>query len=450
MAFFDLRGNPVGCGVAAARDAAESALWRLMSYYDSPLADLDAAIAADPGWAMPYLMKAGWLLAATDPGELGAVAQHLDAARERLGGAGVRERAHLEALQLVLEGRWHNACRRWDDLLLEYPRDALALQWSHQWDLHRGDAAGMRMRPARSLPDWDGDDPLYPFVLGLYAFGLEECNLYPQAEEAARQALQADRRVTWAVHAVAHVLEMQGRHDEGSAWLRLHQHDWAEGNEFASHLWWHKALFRVEAMDCAGVLRLIDGHLTAETLTTTTQRVDAAAMLWRLHLVGEDVSARALALVDAWADADDEPGYYAFNDLHRVTALIAAGQLPRAERWVARCAERALAIDDARRVNHTMAREVGLPLMRAFLAFARGDVDTAADILYPARMSARALGGSHAQRDLIDQTLLAAAVQGRRRNLGRALLNERLMAKPATALTRHWASRLGLPREARA
>jgi hypothetical protein len=97
-----------------------------------------------------------------------------------------------------------------------------------------------------------------------------------------------------------------------------------------------------------------------------------------------------------------------------------------------------------------MAREVGLPLMRGLLALARGDADGAADLIYPVRASAARLGGSHAQRDLIDQTLLAAAAQGGRRTLGRALLNERTMAKPVTPLTRHWMERLALPEEARA
>ena len=53
----DPRGNPCGTRIAAARDAAETALWRMMSFYDTPLADLDAAIAADPGWALPHVMR---------------------------------------------------------------------------------------------------------------------------------------------------------------------------------------------------------------------------------------------------------------------------------------------------------------------------------------------------------------------------------------------------------
>jgi hypothetical protein len=87
-------------------------------------------------------------------------------------------------------------------------------------------------------------------------------------------------------------MEMQGRYEDGAAWLRSHQPVWAEGNGFAGHLWWHKALFRLEALDCEGVLRLLDTHLSGAALQITLQRVDAASMLWRLHLLGEDVASR--------------------------------------------------------------------------------------------------------------------------------------------------------------
>jgi hypothetical protein len=97
-----------------------------------------------------------------------------------------------------------------------------------------------------------------------------------------------------------------------------------------------------------------------------------------------------------------------------------------------------------------MAREVGLPLMRGLLAFSRGDADGAVDLIYPVRAVAQRFGGSHAQRDLIDQTLLAASAAGTRMGVGRALLNERTMAKPVTPLTRHWIEQLSPAGEDRA
>jgi len=437
---YDARGNPIGTSSHAARDAAERALWRMMSFYDTPLADLDAAIAADPQWLLPRVMKAGFLLSLTEPSQLPEARRLLDEAAA-LGGP-LRERAHFEATRQVLEGRWHRACRSWDELLLAHPRDALALQWSQLWDFYRGDANSLRLRPARVLPEWDEADVLHPYVLALHAFGLEECHVYPQAEEAGRRALAANAQVPWAIHAVAHVMEMQGRFEEGAAWLRAHQPQWAEGNGFATHLWWHLGLFRLEGLDHTGALRLIDAHLSGEGLQITLQRLDAASLLWRLQLVGVDVGERFRALSVLWQS--EEAGHYAFNDVHVLLALLGAGDVARAESWLARCAERAMAPDDAHRTNHAMAREVGVPLMRGLIAFARGDHDAAALALHGVRDIAQRLGGSHAQRDLIDQTLLAAASLGDgHKALGRALINERLMAKPATPLTRYWIERLG-------
>jgi len=82
--------------------------------------------------------------------------------------------------------------------------------------------------------------------------------------------------------------------------------------------------------------------------------------------------------------------------------------------------------------------------MRGVLAYARGRHDDAIAALYPARAQAQRFGGSHAQRDLITQTLLAAAAGATERAVGRALLNERRLAKPSTPLTEYWARRLDL------
>jgi len=424
----------------SARAAVDVALWRMMTFYDTPIADLDAAIAADPGWALPHTMKAGFLASLTEPSLVPEARAHLDAARALTSATSPpRERAHLEATQLVLDGRWAGACRVWDSLLIEHPRDALALQWAQLWDFYRGDSAALRARPARALPEWDEHDPLYPHVLALWAFGLEENHCHGEAEEAGRRALAIDARAPWAVHSVAHVMDAQGRFDDGAAWLRQHQEVWAEGNGFAGHLWWHTALFRLEGLDIAGTLRVVDGHLSAEQLQIGLHRVDAASILWRLHLMGADVAGRCAALLAGWPLAGEgEAGYYAFTDVHVLLPMLVTGDIAAAERWLARCAERALAADDARRDNHAVAREVGQPLARGLLAFARGEADDGAELLYAARAQAQRLGGSHAQRDVIDQTLLAACARGGKKALGRALLNERVLAKPVTPLTKHW------------
>jgi tetratricopeptide (TPR) repeat protein len=436
----DARGNPVGTRSSAAVDAAERALWRMMSFYGTPIDDLAAASAADPAWPLPLLMQAGFLLSLTEPSVLAEAGALLERAAPLLPQATAREQAHFQALKPLQAGDWPAACAAWESLLLQHPRDALALQWAHLFDFYRGDALNLRQRVARVLPEWDESDALHPYVLGQYAFGLEECQLYAQAEETGRRALGGAAKVPWAIHAVAHVMEMQGRFDDGTAWMARWHGDWAVGNGFVGHLGWHHALFALEALDTATALQRFDAYLAADPAQITLQRLDASALLWRLHLLGADVGPRWRALADGWARPAAGAGLYPFNDLHLLLALIGAGDDVAARDWL--CEVEVRSVQHAGS-NRAVAQDVGLPLMRGLLAFAQGRFDDAVRMLYPLRALTHRVGGSHAQRDLIDQTLLAAAARASDKSAGRALLNERRLAKPETPLTAHWAACLG-------
>jgi hypothetical protein len=435
----DVRGLPSGSAQPAARELHERALWHLVSFYGDPIAAFDATIAADPGWGLAHVTKAVFILTLTEPAMLPAAREAMQHAAPLMAGAPAHERGHFEAAQAALEGRWRDACAAWDALLFTHPRDVLALTAAHLFDFYRGDARHLRARVARVLPEWPRDDPLQPYVQGMHAFGLEECNLYAPAEAAGRDALARDPRGPWAIHAVAHVMEMQGRHAEGAAWLEsgTAAAGWAD-NGLAVHLWWHLALFRLETLDTAAALALFDRFIAGGASQVNLQWLDAAALLWRLQLLGVDVHARWQALAAEWLDPIAHAGHYAFNDVHALIALLGSGAFERAQALL----DASLA--HAQADNRAMARDVGVPLMQGLTAFARGDAETACATLYPLRAFAHRFGGSHAQRDLIDQTLLAAAAQSGNAALGRALLNERRLAKPATPLTAHWAARLGL------
>ena len=119
-------------------------------------------------------------------------------------------------------------------------------------------------------------------------------------------------------------------------------------------------------------------------------------------------------------------------------ALIGSGDLARAQVWARQVATQA---ERSTGSNRAVALDVGAPLMRGILAFGLGRFDDAIEALYPVRALVVRFGGSHAQRDLIDQTLIAAASRATDKSVGRALLNERRLAKPRTPLTAHWESR---------
>lgn len=455
----DDRGNLLGTGCEDASLAADLALWRMVTGNGSPSADLQSAVEFDPAWALPQLMRAGHRLLHGSQAERAQAAQDLDHAKNSgvLDRAPAREQVHAQALSLLSEGHARAACRLWDRLLVEQPCDLLALHWAQRCDLLRGEPAQLALRPARALPEWDEDDALYPQVLGLWAAGLQEHGALAEAEDAARRALALDPQVTSAVHAVAHVMHQQGRFDDGAAWLRHHQPHWqqadAAGGEApaappvphadAVHLWSHTALFRLEGLDIAGALRIVDGHLTPAHIEGAQDAIDAATVLWRLHLLGADVAERAAQIVRRWdATAGNSPlppGAHTLFDLHCLLLYLAADDVAAAERRVAQVAERLMGHAQARTDEQAVAREVGLPLARAFLAFARGEHEVAADALFAVRHSALRCGGTRIEREVIDHTLMAACAQGQRVALGRAIANEHALLRAITPLSGHWA-----------
>lgn len=442
----DARGIALDTTSATALEHHEHALWRMVSFYGDPAAELDALIAADPDWGLPRVMKAGFLLSLTEPSLVPQARALLEQAEPMMAQSPSRERNHLHAVGECLAGRWGEAVGLWEEILLEFPRDLLALTLAHLFDFYRGDARNLRGRVARVLPEWDERDPLYPYVLGMLAFGLEECNFYPQAELAGRQALALNARGPWAIHAVAHVMEMQGRHDEGARWLRSRRADWDEDNGLRVHQWWHLALFQLETLDVEGALEVYDAAIGGPASVVNLQWLDAAALLWRIQLLGGDVGPRWQALAQAWTDPVAHAGHYAFNDVHALMALLGSGDAARVRALVAACsAAVSRPAPEGAPDNRRMARDIGLPLMFGLTAYARGEHAEAVRRLLPLRGTAHRFGGSHAQRDVIEQTLLAAcAGVGGDRALGRALINERVLTKAHTPLTAHWAHKLGM------
>src|SRR5690606_25592598 len=114
---------------------------------------------------------------------------------------------------------WHGAARSLDALLLRWPADLLALAVGHQLDFFVGDARNLRDRPGRTLPQLDPDHPHTGFARGMQAFGLEEAGHYGYAETAGLAAVETNPDDVWAIHAVVHTYEMQGRVDEGIRFL---------------------------------------------------------------------------------------------------------------------------------------------------------------------------------------------------------------------------------------
>jgi len=307
---------------------------------------------------------------------------------------------------------------------VRWPTDVLALMFGHQLDFFVGDAQSLRDRPIRSLRELDPAHPHAPFVRGMAAFGLEESGHYGAALDAGLAAVEANADDVWAVHAVVHTYEMQGRIDDGIGFLRSEGTRWEADNLFTVHNWWHLALYELEAGRPERALAIYDAEIHhGGSLGVPIEMLDASALLWRMRLDGIDTGGRFGPLAAAWAPKALTEPWYAFNDLHATMALAGAGRLTEARAVIARLDRW---MDTAAGSNAGMTAEIGLPACRAVVAFSEDrHLDVIAD-LFPIRRLLQRFGGSHAQRDALQRTLLESALRAGRFDLARALTAERL------------------------
>lgn len=426
---FDNRGLPITCSSQKALDLYEQALTQLHSYKGDPVETVDLAIQEDSEFVMAHCLRAHCGSAMAD----GKFSDHL---RESLAGAEAvvtygdeREYRHVAAIRAWLDGNFRQSVDLLESILVDHPRDILALQIAHLSDFYLGDAANLRDRIARVLPQYDESTPGYGYLFGMYAFGLEECNEYAKAEQTGFKALEISAGDVWALHAVAHVMEMQGRQSEGIELYESRESDWAPDNGFAVHNWWHLALYYLDFQNYDRVLNIYDSAIANGSVAL--EMLDASALLWRLHLMGVDVGDRWTRLADTWEKAIPNTGFYPFNDCHAIMAFIGGGR-DSSIREVMQLLSNYAAGDN---MSAWMVREVGLPLAKGLVAFHHGKFADAANLLAGIRYTANRFGGSHAQRDLISQTLIESAIRAKQLNYARALLSERAGRKDNCALT---------------
>jgi hypothetical protein len=431
----DNLGNRLSGANDASVKAYETACRELRCYIGDPLGSINTALAHSPEFTMGYVLKAYLHLAGTEPLAIPVARACYEAAVKLAGTA--QENAHLEAVRLLADGQWRAAGRVLEDITIEAPRDALALQIGHAVDFFVGDSRMLRDRIGRALPMWGESLPGYHAILGMHAFGLEECGDYSRAEAQGRRGVELEPRDGWAQHAVAHVMEMQGRQREGIVWMRGNVEGWSRDSFFAVHNWWHLALYHLDLGEVDEVLKLFDGPIFGKRSSVVLEMVDVSAMLWRLHLRGINVGDRWQAIADNWSPIANA-GNYAFNDAHAMMAFVGAGRMEAAKSLLEAQEERLKTAEG----DIATFLTIGRPLTLALKAFGDGDYAQAVKLLRPIRNIANRFGGSHAQRDLIDLTLIEAAFRARQPGLAAALSAERKDVRPRSPLARFYREEL--------
>jgi len=426
MKLTDSRGLPVSTASAAALAKYEQAANETLGYVGNPLATLDEALAEDPDFAMAHALRADLAVMSSEHGALPLI-EASAAALERVGDrATARERAHVAAATAWAQGRFERAAQLYGAIAVEHPRDLLAIQAAHVTDFNLGDSILLRDHVAQVLPHWNADVPGYGYLLGMHAFGLEETGHYERAEDTGRRALDLNPRDPWAVHAVQHVFEMQGRIHDGTAWLNATSPDWAE-SALAFHNWWHLAVHQLDLGDFTAALGTYDALVHPKPTAVALELVDASQLLARIQLSGGAVGDRWAPLADCWSQVG-EGGFYIFNDLHALLACAFAGREQDTARMLTTIERAAAGIG----TNAENTRVVGMPIALAIVAMAAGRPGDALSQLLAVRSRSFRIGGSHAQRDLVQLMTIGAALAAGEGRTARALAAERTDLKPAS------------------
>jgi hypothetical protein len=199
------------------------------------------------------------------------------------------------------------------------------------------------------------------------------------------------------------------------------------------HIWWHKSLFHLELGEYAAALEIYDGSLLATMRPASMSICNAAALLWRLDMLGCGLGDRWQQLAAKWYGHADGK-LYVFPDVHAAMTELRAGHVEAFER---RRQEMRRTAADGTELG-AIYREIGLPVVEGLLAFHEGAYAQAVEHLLPARFDLWKMGGSNAQRDVIDWTLAEAAVRAGQKDVALSLAHERLATRPHSVPNRRF------------
>jgi tetratricopeptide (TPR) repeat protein len=408
----DLHGLPITTS-AEAGAAFDRTVRAYLKYRVNAPEHLKDTLAVDAGFGLAHCLKGYFAMLSYKQANVPRAVQAARAARERTVKATARERAHVDALDAWIAGDLDRMLALWEAILAEHPTDVLALRLAHFNNFWLGRPRAMAASVERVLPKWGRDLPGYGTLLSCRAFALEECGDYAGAEPAGRAAIEIDPGDVWGTHAVAHIMEMQGRHQEGIAWLDQLERHWVGGNNLLHHLWWHRALFHLERGETAEVLALYDRRFRDLASPLTQAQPDlyidvqnAASMLFRLERRGIDVGDRWSEIADK---AQERIGdcLSAFTLPHWMMALAATGR----DEAAARLLETMRAFGRGKETVAPIVRDIAGPICEAVLAHRRGEPAQAVALMRPVLGEMYRLGGSHAQQDVLEQLFLDAAVK---------------------------------------
>jgi len=423
MAITDRYGLPITTNAAAAAHF-QRGMDAVLSYGPGADEAFVEALKADEGMAVAH---AGRALVAVVQGDASTARSAIERAREVVDAATRRERQHVEALGALIAGDTTRGLALVDEHVAEFPRDALLVNQASSAIGFAGahDREQQRMVFLERLAPAYGDDWWFQSAL---AFTYHEVDRFEESRQLSERSLAQYPGNAHASHNLAHVYFETLDNDGGAAFLERWLATYDPRATFHCHLAWHLAMFELHRGDVARARAIFERDIV-HACNPRMAMIDGAALLWRLRLDGETDSAPGWRSMAELAAKVSRPGFV-FGEVHAALAYAACGD----ERALARLIDGLRTLDAK---GHPIAGTVALPMVHGIAAFVAGDYAGTLAHLEPVVSEFHRVGGSHAQWELFEETMIVCYLELGRIDEAARLLRRRL-SRRASPRDQRW------------
>jgi tetratricopeptide (TPR) repeat protein len=425
MTMTDRFGLPLTTASGPAADDYIAAVDLMLSSNVGAEARLDRALAVDPGFALAHVAKARVCqVQARIPEAKAAVAE----ARALAARVTPREARHIETIALTIDGNGPQTMALLEEHIADYPRDAMVLGlalgvfgllgFSGRIDHHEAQLALLERQARHWGEDW--------WFLTYLGWARIELGDIARGAAEVERALEGNPGNAYAAHARAHGYFEAGEADAGVAFIESWLPDYPRESQLHGHLSWHLALFELARGNPERARALYTDAIrpSMSHAPPLFNLADAASFLWRWQIY------EAGGELEGWPEVADHARKYFpqagvhFADVHAALAEGATGDHDGAERRIGQSRAR---LESARLPQGAVVPE----LCAGATAFARGDYGEAAERLGSVLLELARIGGSHAQREVFEDTYIVACLRAGERDKAAARLTARLARRPS-------------------
>jgi len=416
MSLTDRYGLALSTMSAAAARHYQDGMDKLLSYGPGADESFAAAIAADDGFALAH---AGSALFSLFQGDGATAKSSIERARGLAAGVTRRERQHVEALAAIAGGEASRGLGLIEEHVKEFPRDALLVnQAGSTIGLGgRADRETRRVAFVEALAGAYGDDWWYQSALG---FTYHEVGRYDESRRLSERSLAQYRGNANASHNIAHVCYETVDNEGGIAMLS----DWLDGYDrqapFHCHLAWHLALFELQCGRPERSLAIYERDI-APSSNPRLAMIDGSALLWRFGLYDFQKGPLPWRRLADLAVRVTRPGFI-FGDVHGALVYASVGDAAAMSALIS-------GLETLHAKGHPIAGAVALPLVRGVAAYAAGDYAGALALMEPVDGEIHRVGGSHAQWELFEETMVVCLLRLGRLDQAQRLIRRRLNSR---------------------